>query len=93
MKNEKTNISPIFKLYGLNIPIKYINDINLNLNNMTMTEKAPKIKNIGRNNNNYKNIYLKGKTEDSSERNKSAFATKYINFYSILHYKNQIKSI
>ena len=94
MKNEKTNISHIFKLYGLNIPIKYINDMNLNLNNMTMTEKAPKIKNIGRNNNNnYKNIYLKGKTEDSSERNKSAFATKYTNFYSILHYKNQIKSI
>ena len=87
MKNEKTNISPIFKLYGLNIPIKYINDMNLNLNNMTMTEKAPKIKNIGRNNNNnYKNIYLKGKTEDSSERNKSAFA---IQFYIIKIKSNQ----
>ena len=78
-----------FKLYGLNIPSKYINDINLS--NLTITEKVPHKKR--RNYFNLRKNDFKGKTEDLSERNKSDLIEKYNSLFSIKYYNKRIKSI
>ena len=89
MKKEKY-FSPIpFKLYGLNIPPTYINDINLN--NLTTTEKNSHRKK--RNFFNFRKNYLKGKTEDLSERNKSDLMDKYNSLFSVKYYNKRIKSL
>ena len=92
MKNDKFYSPPFLKIYGLNIFSKNINHKNKSLNNLTITEKDTK-KNFSRNYINFKKIPLKEKTEDLSERNKSALMAKYRNIYSMKYYNNQIKSI
>ena len=92
MKNDKFYSPPFLKIYGLKVFSKNINDKNKNLSNMTITEKDTK-KNIGRNFINFRKNGLKEKSEDFSERNKSALMAKYRNKYSMKYYNNQIKSI
>ena len=92
MKNDKFYSPPFLKIYGLKVFSKNINDKNKNLSNMTITEKDTK-KNIGRNFINFRKNGLKEKSEDFSERNKSALMAKYRNIYSMKYYNNQIKSI
>ena len=92
MKNENIHPSPIFKIYGLNVPLKYKNDNTINLKNLTISEKESR-KNFRRNFINFSKLNRKGKTEDLSERNRSALMTKYRNLYSTIYYNNQIKSI
>ena len=92
MKNVKSNSTPSFKLYGFNVPSKYISEKYINLSDLAITEKEPK-KKMGRNHINYKKNEEQGRTEDLSERNKSALVTKYRNMYSMIYYNNQLKSI
>ena len=92
MKNDKFYSPPFLKIYGLKVFSKNINDKNKNLSNMTITEKNTK-KNIGGNFINFRKNGLKEKSEDFSERNKSALMAKYRNIYSMKYYNNQIKSI
>ena len=92
MKNDKFYSPPFLKIYGLKVFSKNINDKNKNLSNMAITEKDTK-KNIGRNFINFRKNGLKEKSEDFSERNKSALMAKYRNKYSMKYYNNQIKSI
>ena len=92
MKNEKTRKSSIFSLYGFNLSQKFINDKNMSIGNFSIKEKIIEQKK-GRNPINYKINEIKGKTEDLSERNKSALMTKYGNIFTTKYYNNQIQSI
>ena len=92
MKNEIIHSPPIMKIYGLDAPLKNKNNKTINLSQLTITEKETK-KNFGRNFMNFRKINANGKTEDLSERNRSALMTKYRNIYSNIYYNNQIKSI
>ena len=93
MQNE--NLFPLyaFKLYGLNIPTKYNynKSKNILINNLIKTEKNSKVKKSR--NFNYNNFNVGMKTGVSGSRNTSALTTKYRNYYSLLYFNNQIKSI
>ena len=93
MQNE--NLFPLyaFKLYGLNIPTKYNynKSKNILINNLIKTEKNSKDKKSR--NFNYNNFNVGMKTGVSGSRNTSALTTKYRNYYSLLYFNNQIKSI